>query len=129
MNPRTLPMIAMVAMLQVAVQASDMQKICDYIKADDRTSLRNALDENDVDLRREYSDIKCGKYPLLRYAVVSGALEAASLIISKGGKKILSEKDADGLAALDYAKKHHDSADAASKPKVKAVLDLIQSKS
>lgn len=118
-------------LLGVAHAADDdraLQKICDYIKVDDRTNLRRTLEDNTVDLRREYSDIKCGKYSLLRYAAISGGVETATLIVSKAGKKSITDKEGDGANTLEWAQKQVDSADAATKPKIKAVIELMQSK-
>lgn len=119
---------ALVAGAQADDDLRALQKICDYIKVDDRSSLRRTLDETEVDLRREYGDFKCGKYSLLRYAALSGSLEAATLLVSKAGKKAIGDKEGDGMNAIEWAQKQADGADAGLKPKIKAVVDLMQSK-
>lgn len=96
--------------------------VCDYVKVDDRASLRRKLDEAEVDLRRSYDDLKCGKESLLRVAAAHGSLEAATFIISKAGKRVIKDADGDGMSPLQFAEKR------AGDGKIKAVLDLMQSK-
>ena len=106
-----------------------VSRLCEYTKVDDRSSLRRKLDEAELDLRRIYGDIRCGADgSLLRVAAGNGALEAATFIISKAGKRAITDTEKDGLTTLAWAQKKADSADAAMKPKIKAVVDLMQSK-
>jgi len=106
----------------------DSDRLCDYTKVDDRSSLRRKLEEASIDLRRSYDDIRCGGDSLLRHAAANGAVESATFIISKVGKHAITDNGKDGMNALQWAQKKMDSADAATKPKIKAVVDLMQSK-
>ena len=106
----------------------DTDRICDYTKVDDRSSLRRKLDESSIDLRRSYDDIRCGNDSLLRHAAANGAVESATFIISKVGKRAITDNGKDGMNALQWSQKKMDSADAATKGKIKAVVDLMQSK-
>ena len=103
------------------------QKICDYIKIDDRGSLRRTLEDLDIDLRKEYGDIKCGKLPLLKFAISNGSVEAGTMIAMKLGK-LVGQKDSDGLSSLDYAKKQLEASNNISRPRIETLIDVIQSK-
>lgn len=106
----------------------DVQRLCEYTKVDDRSSLRRKIDDAGIDLRHGYDDIRCGGETMLRYAALNGSLEAATFIISKVGKRSITDSGKDGMNTIQWAEKKMDNADAASKPKIKAVIDLMQSK-
>ncbi|WP_374349782.1 DUF3718 domain-containing protein [Chitinimonas sp.] len=106
----------------------DIQRLCEYTKVDDRSSLRRKLDDASIDLRHSYDDIRCGGENLLRYAALNGALESATFIISKVGKRSVNDAGKDGMNAVQWTEKKMDGADGATKTKMKAVLDLMKSK-
>lgn len=105
-----------------------ISSICEYTKANDRSALRRKLDENRIELRHSYEDIRCGKLSLLRTATLAGAVEAATLIVTKVGRRAVADAEDDGQTAIQWAQKRYDTADAASKSKIKPVLDLMHSK-
>ncbi len=102
--------------------------ICEYTKLNDRSSLRQKLEDASMDLRQNYDDIRCGDKSPLRVAAESGAVDSATFIISKVGKRAITAQDRDGMTALQWAQKRMDSADAASKAKIASVVNLMQSK-
>jgi hypothetical protein len=106
----------------------DIQRICEYTKVDDRSSLRRKLDDAEIDLRRSYDDIRCGGEMLLRYAALNGSVETATFIISKVGKRSISEVGKDGMNAIQWTEKKLYGADDATKTKMIAVIDLMKSK-
>ncbi len=108
----------------------DTDRLCEYTKVNDRSSLRSKLDDAGIDLRHSYDDIKCGGSgdSLLRVAAANGAVDSATFIISKVGKRAISDAGKDGANVIQWAQKKADAADAATKTKIKAVIDLMQSK-
>ncbi|MBV8466341.1 MAG: DUF3718 domain-containing protein [Burkholderiales bacterium] len=102
--------------------------ICEYTKLNDRSSLRQKLEDANLDLRTTYDDIRCGDKSPLRVAAESGATDSATFIISKVGKRAITAQDHDGMSALQWAQKRMDSADASSKAKIASVVNLMQSK-
>lgn len=105
-----------------------VSSICEYTKANDRASLRRKLDENRIELRHSYEDIRCAKQSLLRTAAAAGAVDSATLIVTKVGRRAVAEAEEDGQTALQWTQKRYDSADAAGKTKIKPVLDLMHAK-
>jgi hypothetical protein len=105
-----------------------ISSVCDYTKANDRSALRRKLEENHLELRHVYDDIRCGKASLLRVAAEAGALDTATLIVTKVGKHALSDAEGDGQTTLQWTQKRFDSADAATKARIKPVLDLMLSR-
>jgi len=105
-----------------------ISSVCDYTKANDRSALRRKLEESHLELRHVYDDIRCGKSSLLRTAAEAGAVDTATLILTKVGKHALSDAEADGQSTLQWAQKRFDGADAAGKARLKPVLDLMLSK-
>lgn len=106
-----------------------VDSLCDYTRANDRAGLRRKLDDSGIELRRVYEEIRCGgEGSLLRVAAGNGALDAATIIITKAGRKSLTEPEKDGMTSVQWAQKKLDSADAGGKAKIKPVLELMQSK-
>ncbi len=107
----------------------DTDSLCEYTKVNDRSSLRTKLDDAGIDLRHSYDDIKCaGGDSLLRVAAANGAVESATFIISKVGKRAITDAGKDGMTAIQWAQKKADAADASTKAKIKTVIDLMTSK-
>lgn len=122
--------VGLSALLLVGVVRADeeVQRLCEYTKVDDRSSLRRKVDDAGIDLRHGYEDIHCGGETLLRYAALNGSLETATFIISKVGRHAITDTGKDGMNTIQWAEKKMEFADAATKPKMKAVIDLMQSK-
>lgn len=132
MHNRLLFSLLSVCLLGLAQADDDFDRavssVCEYTKANDRAGLRRKLDDSGIELRRTYEDIRCGNDSLLRVAAGNGAVDAATIIITKAGKRALTEPEKDGLTSVQWAQKKHDAGDAATKGKIKPVLELMQSK-
>lgn len=102
--------------------------VCEYIKLDDRSSMRRKLEDAGIDLRRTYDDMRCGRKTPLRLAVESGALESATFLVSKVGKHAITDTGADGMSALQWGQKQLSVADAATKSKLAPIVTMMQSK-
>ncbi len=99
--------------------------LCDFAKADDRTSMRRKLKAAGMKLRAIYPAIKCGSDgSLLRVATINGAMEAAKFLASKAGKNNLSTAEDDGKNILQWAEGLVASGDASKQP----FVDLYKSK-
>ncbi|MEE4246112.1 MAG: DUF3718 domain-containing protein [Kangiellaceae bacterium] len=98
--------------------------LCDFAKADDRSSMRRKLKAAGMKLRAIYPAIQCGaEGSLLRVAANNNAMEAAKFLVSKAGKKSLEAAEADGKNILQWAE-----ALAAADASKQAFLDLVKSK-
>lgn len=133
MNKPFIASLLLLALCGIAQADEDFDRavssLCDYTKANDRAGLRRKLDDAGIELRRVYDDIRCGSDgSLLRVAASNGAVDAATIIVTKAGKRALTEPEKDGMTSLQWAQKKHDSGDATTKGKIKPVLDLLQSK-
>ncbi|MCO7226441.1 DUF3718 domain-containing protein [Pleionea sp. CnH1-48] len=118
------------SMLATPAKANDdlirlATSLCDYAKADDRTSMRRKLKTSGMNLRSLYPAISCGsKGSLLRTATHNNAFEAAKFITSRIGKKNLKKPENDGKNILEWTQSLVSSGDAGKQP----FVDLFQSK-
>jgi hypothetical protein len=122
--------IALIAALSVQAFAEDAdlrayQKICDYIKIDERAALRRTFEDLDLNIRKEYTDVKCNKQFLLHYAVSNGAIEVSTMLSKTAGKAALEQKDSNGQTALELATKLQAGANAANKGRYDTIVDVL----
>jgi len=117
-------------MLSSPVKANDdllrlAISLCDFAKADDRTSMRRKLKAAGMKLRAIYPAISCGSEgSLLRVATLNNALEAATFLASKAGKKNLTAAESDGKNILEWAEGLVAAGDASKQP----FVDLFKDK-
>lgn len=84
--------------------------MCDYVKNDDRTSIRKKLKTVNLKLRQIYPGLVCqpdGDFPggtLLRTAAYYGSVEVSSFIIRQISTDDLALKEHDGVTTIDWAK-------------------------
>ncbi len=84
--------------------------MCDYVKSDDRTSIRKKLKTVNLKLRQIYPGLVCqpeGNFPggtLLRTAAYYGSVEVSNFIIRQISSEDLAIKEHDGVSTLDWAK-------------------------
>lgn len=115
------------------VQAADDEytrlaaTLCDYAKANDRTLFRKKLKDADLQLRRVYGGISCGKDgsfnggSLLRAAIASNATDVAEFILSQVGTAATSSPEHDGKTIVQWTEEAA-AADASKKP----FVDLLK---
>ena len=101
--------------------------LCDYAKANDRTLFRKKLKDADLQLRRIYGGVLCGKDggfaggTLLRTAIASNATDVADFILSQVGASATSSPEHDGKTIVQWTEEQA-AADASKKP----FLDLLK---
>lgn len=101
--------------------------LCDYAKANDRTLFRKKLKDADLQLRRIYGGVLCGKDgafaggTLLRTAIASNATDVADFILSQVGASATSSPEHDGKTIVQWTEEAA-AADASKKP----FLDLLK---
>ncbi len=79
--------------------------LCDFAKADDRTSMRRKLKAAGMKLRAIYPAIRCGSSgSLLRVATENNAMEAAKFLASKVSDDAFTTPDQeDGKTLVQWA--------------------------
>lgn len=78
--------------------------LCDFAKADDRTSMRRKLKAAGMKLRAIYPAIRCGSTgSLLRVATENNAMEAAKFLASKVSDSAFTEPEEDGKNLVQWA--------------------------
>lgn len=79
--------------------------LCDFAKADDRTSMRRKLKAAGMKLRAIYPAIRCGSSgSLLRVATENNAMEAAKFLASKvSDSAFTTPDDEDGKTLIQWA--------------------------
>jgi hypothetical protein len=79
---------------------SDLQNICTIVKADDVSELRKKMkkvqDEYGLKLQDFYTGVSCSGDSLIRYALLSNAVESGKLMVKKMPKSQLNTPEADG---------------------------------
>ena len=101
------------------------QNLCDAAKSDDRTGMRKKLKSMKIRLRQVYSGIQCGSTgSLLRVATKSGAMQAATFIVTKMKEEALNTPGADGKNIVQWTEGLVSSGDASKQ----AFVDFYNSK-
>lgn len=99
--------------------------LCDFAKADDRTSMRRKLKAVGIKLRQVYSTITCGNEgSLLRVATNNEAIKAAQFLASNAGKENLKKQESDGKNILEWTKELVANGDTSKQP----FVELFESK-
>ncbi|MGA4605382.1 DUF3718 domain-containing protein [Pseudoalteromonas maricaloris] len=65
--------------------------ICEYIAADDKNRIRNALKTSRLKMRNVYDAIQCNGNNLLRHAIASNAVDSGEYIIKSIPKSALED--------------------------------------
>jgi ankyrin repeat protein len=100
--------------------------LCDFAKADDRTSMRRKLKAAGMKLRAIYPAIRCGgSGSLLRVATENNALEAAKFLASKVSDDAFNTPEEDGKTLIQWAEGLVAAGDASKQP----FVDLFKEKS
>jgi hypothetical protein len=108
--------------------------ICDFIKADDRTSLRKKLKTANLKLRQVYPGLVCqpeGAFPggsLLRTAAYYGAVDVSSFILRQIAPNEVALQEHDGLTTIAWAEKAVATGAVAHLEKGRAILAEMQSR-
>lgn len=69
-------------------------RVCEYIKANDKSRLRSYLKQQKLRVRNLYDQIKCNDMNLLVFAAANQSLEAGEFLIGKiPAKKVQEEID------------------------------------
>ncbi|MCW8875967.1 MAG: DUF3718 domain-containing protein [Kangiellaceae bacterium] len=110
-------------------QANDVERLvmslCEAAKSDDRSGMRKKLKSAKLRLRNIYTGINCGPDgSLLRVATTNGAMEAATFIATKIGKKNLAKAESDGKTIVQFTQELVAGGDASKQ----AFVDLYNSK-
>lgn len=110
-------------------QANDVERLvmslCEAAKADDRAGMRKKLKSAKLRLRKIYAGINCGpEGSLLRTATNAGAINAATFIATKIGKKNLAAAEKDGKNIVQFTEGLVAAGDASKQ----AFVDLYNSK-
>ena len=109
-------------------QANDVERLvsslCESAKSDDRSGMRKKLKSAKIRLRKIYSGINCGSGSLLRVATNAGAMNAATFIATKIGKKNLAQAEGDGKNIVQWTEGLVAAGDASKQ----AFVDLYNSK-
>ncbi len=99
--------------------------LCDFAKADDRTSMRRKLKAAGMSLRAIYPAISCGpEGSLLRVATIHNALESAKFLASKASDDAFTTPGADGKTLIQWAEGLVAAGDASKQ----AFVDLFKEK-
>lgn len=132
---KTLQHASLTALLMAAAtfspmsQATDVERLvrnlCDAAKSDDRAGMRKRLKTAKMRLRKIYAGVHCGSDgSLLRTATSAGALNAATFIATKIGKKNLAAVEKDGKNIVQWTEGLVAGGDASKQ----AFVDLYNSK-
>jgi hypothetical protein len=108
--------------------------ICDYVKADDRTSIRKKLKTANLKLRQVYSALVCqpeGQFPggsLLRTATYFGAVDVSNFIIRQVSPDEVAFKEHDGITTLEWAKQAINSGSLSDIEKGKIIVSEMENR-
>ncbi|NQD37208.1 DUF3718 domain-containing protein [Permianibacter sp. IMCC34836] len=101
--------------------------LCDFARANDRTLFRKKIKDADLQLRRVYGGILCGKEgafnggSLLRTAIAFNATDVTDFILSQVGNAAVSAPEHDGKTILQWTEEQ-----AASDPAKKPFIDMLK---
>ena len=99
--------------------------LCEAAKTDNRAAMRKKLKSAKLRLRKIYTGINCGSDgSLLRTATSAGAINAATFIATKIGKKNLAAAEQDGKTIVQWTEGLVAAGDASKQ----AFVDLFNSK-
>ena len=122
----SLIIVGLISLVSFDAQADSIGRLavslCDYSKNDDRNSIRKKVKSSGMKLRKIYSGIKCGGDSLLRVAISGNAMNSASYLVKKVGKKNINKPESDGKTPLEWTKALVDGGDASKQP----FLDLLK---
>ena len=115
--------------MNTSTQASDIERLvvslCEYAKTNDRSGMRKKLKAAGTRLRNIYAGVRCGADgSLLRTATTAGAIDSATFIATKIGKKNLTAAEEDGKNILEFTQELVAAGDASKQE----FVDLYQSK-
>ncbi len=108
--------------------------LCDYVKSDDRTSMRKKLKAANLNLRNVYSGLVCQPSDgfsggsLLRTASYFGATDVSSFLIKKISDDDANYKEFDGKTVLEWVKEAIQSGNVKSVEKAQVILNELQGK-
>ncbi|PWK49196.1 DUF3718 domain-containing protein [Pleionea mediterranea] len=109
--------------------------LCEYIKNDDRTSIRKKLRSANLDLRKTYTGFVCqpeGDFKggsLLRTATYFGASQVSTFLIRKMERSDIAFKEHDGKTTVEWAKEAVESGAVKNADKAKSIYAEMESRS
>ncbi|WMS88004.1 DUF3718 domain-containing protein [Pleionea litopenaei] len=119
-----------------SVQADDFarlsESLCEYVKNDDRTSIRKKLKTVNLELRNTYTGFVCqpeGNFnggSLLKTAAYYGSAEVSSFIIRKISKEDLAYTEHDGVTTSDWIKEASNSGNVKDVNKTKSIAAEVE---
>lgn len=109
--------------------------LCEYIKNDDRTSIRKKLRSANLDLRKTYTGFVCqpeGDFKggsLLRTATYFGASHVSTFLIRKMERGDIAFTEHDGITTVEWAKQAVDSGAVKNAEVAKSIYAEMESRS
>jgi len=85
----------------VVAQELWMVSLCEYTKADDKNRVRKLLSDNNMNVRRIYSAVKCNGDSLIQFAMRNNAYETGAFYVKQMPAKSLKEEGLEEWAAAN----------------------------